>query len=397
MNAVSRSAIPSAAKPDLLVNADTTQNGVSDELNALLDETIARDASDLHLIANEPPTFRVRGELVRADAPPWTAAALETVVLGALPPAVRFALVDGAQHTVSAIVERNGFAFTLCAFHENGGRLAATVRVMPRDIPTLEQIGGVATEKLKAIAALPRGMVLFTGPTGSGKTTSVCAVVEEINKTRPDRIFLLEGTPGYRFTSKTGLISALYIGQDASDYAQAAQTVWEGADPDVVYFADLATEADLRAALTLADTGHLVLIQLHATSAADALARLVALAHGDDHLRQLLAQTLVAVFNQRLLPRANRPGKVCAHEYLPVTGAVREALRSGGADETALWEAARENENAAGAQTDQEVVTALLESGEITSETADAYRRDRRRSQGVRPNGITEGKGGQEG
>jgi len=381
MNAVvSPASVGSIAPPpppsDQIENAVAPPPEAGNDLDALLDETIARDASDLHLVAGEPPVFRVRGALVRADGASWGLARLEAAILAALPPPLRFAVAEGTRSSASALIERGDFAFILYAFRENGGRLAATVRVMPPTIPTLEQIGGTMTDRLKAIAELPRGLVLFTGPTGSGKATTVCAVLEEINRTRPDRIFLLEGTPGYRFTSKTGVVSALYIGQDAPTYAHAAQSVWEGADPDVVYFADLASEADLNAALTLAETGHLVFAQLTARSATDALSHLAVLGRSGDHARRTLAQNLVAVFNQRLLPRADRPGRVCAYEYLPANNAVRDALQND-ANEAALWEAARENNNPGGAQTHDEALAALLASGEVSAEVAATYRNNR--------------------
>lgn len=305
------------------------------ELDTLLDEAVAQNASDVHLVAGEPPVFRVAGNLVRRpDTLPLDSAAVDALLLPALSEASQISLETGATFGAETLINRNAFAFQVTVFRERG-RLAGTIRVVLATIPSLSQITtGDALARLEALADLPRGLVLFTGPTGCGKMTTACAVVEHINQTRAKRIFAVEQTPSYAFASRQSVITALQVGGDVDSVEQALRTVLR-ANADVVYVSELPTVEAVRDALTLAETGHLVLAILHAESSGDALTRLVGAfpTDGQNALRGTLARSLAVVVNQRLLVRSENRGRVAAYEFLVATPAVRDALAAGRVDD----------------------------------------------------------------
>jgi len=337
-------------------------------LTNLFEEAIQRNASDIHLASGESPRFRVAGELVSIDAP-----ALEREGLASL--LQSFMTVDAkvrldAGMPVERTLVHEDFVFVGILFRSGDDGLAATFRILSNAIPTIDQIGEGADGLLREIADSVRGLVLVTGPTGSGKWTTACAVVDDINARRAARIFVIEGHPNYRFQSKRGLVSQIHIGQDVDSTTRALDIAHQ-ADLDVILLEDLPTLESLRQALIVAETGHLVIANLHAESVTDALQRLFDSAGPEvEALRRALAQTLLAVTSQRLFPRADRPGRVPAYEWLRSTPAVRRAILGG--DLAAIRELQSSEPNG---RTANQAVDALLQGGLITEDLAEVNRR----------------------
>ena len=353
------------------------------DLDTLLAEATVLQASDIHLTYGQPPVYRVGGKLQRREeTPPLDAAAMEDMILPALPEPQRIAFQEELAASVEATLTREAetsLSYLLMAFRSQG-RIAATIRLLSQQIPTLEKVGGTTRELLERLAQEPRGLILFTGPTGSGKQATAWAVAETINRERSERIFVIEESPFFTFESKRSVVTTLHIGQDFDSYERAAQTVLRGADPDVVLFSDLPTLEAVRQALLLAETGHLVIASLQGESAVGVVTELIqAFPEPRDPVRSLLSRTLVAVFNQRLMARADRRGRIAAYEILLGTPAVREALRSGAAAET--LQAAIADGQDAGMQTLEGAIDALLAAGTISEETAAQHRADRSRSE----------------
>ena len=348
-------------------------------LISLVSEAAARGASDLHLVPGEPPIFRKDGRLSReVEMPPVTQEAFRADVLTALPERARRGLEDGslnsADTTLTASDEQASYKLFVYRIEEG---FAANLRIIPGEIPSLEAIGGDALPELQKIAQRLRGLVLFAGPTGSGKLTTATSVLDHINQTRAERIYILEDVPGYAWKSRQSIVTVLRVGGgdtlgNALSYEQAAQMLMRGADPDIVFFTDLLTVDTLRQAMILAETGHLVLANTQAESAAD-LVEFLTQSLPEPHVagRDLLARTLAAVFCQRLLPRIERVGRVCAYEFLLVTPTVHEVVRQGASarELQALIDAGE-----GGSRSQNVALDRLLAQGAITEETARQYR-----------------------
>lgn len=350
------------------------------QLETVLDEAVERNASDIHLVVGEPPVFRVNGALVRQEENTTVLdpATMDRLLLPLLTDSLRALLTEGNLSFADVVLAQGRNLFGVAIYRERG-RLAATIRVAMPEVPSLEAIGGDMTPLLTALSEKPRGLILFTGPTGSGKATTAIALIEHINRTRSERIYTVEESPSYAFESKQSLITSLFVGQDTESYERAAHVLLTGADPDVVYLNDLPTAEAVRQALMLAETGHLVIANLHAESAVSAVEQMVtAFPEPRAPVRSLLARTLVAVFSQRLLPRRDRPGRVAAYEVLLGTARVREIIRGSGPLDN-LTDAIQAD-SGEGMRTAQSAIAALVAAGEISEETAEAYRDDPMRS-----------------
>jgi twitching motility protein PilT len=221
------------------------------------------------------------------------------------------------------------YAFAGIAFRCGNDGLAATFRIISGGIPTLEKIGEEALPLFETIAQTPRGLVLTTGPAGSGKWTTVCAIADRINQTQGARIFVVESHPNYLFESKEGMVSQIHVGLQSESYERALETALYS-DLDVLIVDDIPTQEALRQALILAETGHLVIASLHAESSVEAVTKLIETAGPDgEAFRRSLVRNLVVVLNQRLFRRADRPGRVPAYEWIKPIGPVRDAILSG--------------------------------------------------------------------
>lgn len=354
------------------------------ELNTLLDELTAKDGSDLHLVAGEPPVFRVAGTLIRRDGPVLDAAALEALLLPSLPDDLRAVLTEGRQD-VQMNLRREAASFRLHVFHERG-RLAGAVRIVPRRVHAIDELdfSPEAAGTLTKLTAVTRGLIVVTGTSGSGKTTTCAGLIETINRTRAERIVTIEDPIEYEFEAKKSLITQRAVGQDVADFPAGLRAALRE-DPDVVLVGEIRDLETLSLALTLAETGHLIFTTLNVGSASGAVKRLVdAFPPSQQEMaRGLLARNLVAVIAQRLLPRAHLSGRVPANEILIGLPRVRQMIADGHADLSVAIEAGR----SAGLQTMDDALARLYERGTITFDLAWSYLEDKDRIQ--RADGTT--------
>ena len=296
-------------------------------LLTLFDEAKELKASDIHLATGEVPCFRIAGELVRLDMAPIDRESLTALLQPMLSPELQ-ARVDSGLPVEHQILHSD-LSFAGIAFRVGNTGLAATFRLLPKNIPALEKIGDEAMPLLERITQAVRGFVLISGPTGSGKWTTACSIVETINARKAARIFVVENQPNYRFESKKSLVTQFSVGQDCDSFVRALDIVHQ-ADLDVLAVDDIPTAEALRQLMILAETGHLVIACLHANSVAKAVERLFESAEGNgEPFRLALAENVVAITCQRLLKRADGSGRVPVYEWVTATQAVREALLAG--------------------------------------------------------------------
>jgi len=296
-------------------------------LSSLFETAVERKASDIHLASGEIPRLRISGSLVALPIEPLGFSSLLELLEPALSGEARSRLEAGL--TVQRTVFHGDLSFHGVVFRSGDEGLIATFRIISQGVPSLDQIGEGAEELMQRIVALRRGLVLISGPTGSGKWTTACSIVDRINETSPARIFTIEQHPSFRLTSKLGLVSQLRVGQDVESLERACDVLLQ-ADLDVVAVDDIPTIEALRQLLNLADLGHLVVANLHAKDAVDAIRRLLDSAGSEgEALRNALATNLVVATGQRLFLRENGSGRVPAYEWIYVTPGVRRALAAG--------------------------------------------------------------------
>lgn len=282
-------------------------------LTDFFDEAIRQKASDIHLATGEVPRLRVAGELVPVGEP----LDLRNLLEPFLTPEAGARLAAGLPFERTLV--HGDLAFVGIAFRVGDAGLAATFRLLPEAIPSLDLIAEGAQPFFRSIVEAVRGLVLVVGPTGSGKWTTVCSVTDAINAERAARIFVVGAHPSYRFASKKGLVTELHVGHDCDSYSRALE-IAQQADLDVIALDDIPTLETLREAITLASTGHLVIANFHAKTAVEAIGRLIESAGAEgEALRRSLAENLVAVTAQRLLPGREK-GRAPAYEWIRNSG-----------------------------------------------------------------------------
>jgi twitching motility protein PilT len=333
-------------------------------IEVLLEEVIKKKASDLHLQVGLPPMLRIDGSLVPvtgADA--LTDEAVETLI---------FAILDEDQKQILLKDKEFDFSFAfgdlgrfrVNAFHERGN-LAAALRLIPTDILSVEQLGLPAI--VNKFADYPRGLVLVTGPTGSGKSTSLAALVNKINNERATHIITIEDPIEYTHKSKKSVIVQREVHYDTYSFSAALRSALRE-DPDVVLIGEMRDLETIASAITIAETGHLVFATLHTNSAAQSIDRMVDVfpPHQQMQIRTQLSNILMAICSQRLVP-AIGGGRIAAAEILIATPAVRNIVREG---KTHQLEAVIQTGAEFGMQSMDKTLASLVHAGTITYEDA---------------------------
>ncbi|WKZ81850.1 MAG: PilT/PilU family type 4a pilus ATPase [Acidimicrobiia bacterium] len=292
-------------------------------IESLLAEAVAAEASDLHLRAGSPPILRVDGDLRLLDRPPLTEIDVATY-LGELIPdrlEVEFKQTNEADFAFSS---QDGERFRINAFRQRG-RLTVALRLLKRPTGDFDALG--LPPVLERICAERRGLVLVTGPTGSGKSTTLSALVDRINGTRRVNIITIEDPIETVHDDKVGIVSQREVGVDTAGFGEAMRRAVRQ-DPDVILIGEMRDAETVDAALKAAETGHLVLSSLHTLDAAETVNRILDFFPSglQQQVRLLLAGTLRAILSQRLLPRAEGTGRVPAVEVLINTERVAERI-----------------------------------------------------------------------
>ncbi len=286
----------------------------------------SRGASDIHLVPGVRTVLRVDGALEYVDGPAVTA--LETGYLARrLLDEVSMARLEERGDVTSSSSGVEGGTMRIHASRTQGD-VALSIRLLPRSIPSLESLH--LPSVVHGFGRKQRGLIIFAGPTGSGKSTSMAAVIDEINRSQPRRIVTIEDPIEFRHASDCSMIVQREVGRDVPNFSDAVVGALR-ADPDVIMIGEMRDTTTMHAALTAAETGHLVLATVHTGNAVQTVDRIVDAFSGSEQpqIRAQLAVCLVAVVCQRLLPRASGGGRRVAAEVLVATDAVRATIREG--------------------------------------------------------------------
>jgi twitching motility protein PilT len=283
----------------------------------------SRGGSDLLLVAGAPPSLRVTGAVVPLAEGPLDGVEIEGAILPALPPHARR---QYHEHQIAdASFRVSGLARFRINLHRERNRAAAAVRMLPARVPRLASLN--LPPQIEMLAQLPRGLVLVGGPTGSGKTTTLAALVEEISRREARHIVTIEDPIEYEHTHQASLIEQVEVGVDAPDFPTALRAALRQA-PDVIVVGEMRDPETMRIALAAAETGHLVLSTVHTTDAASTVSRIADSfpPERQNTIRQELAMALAAILTQSLLPRIGG-GLIPAAELLMVGYGARQHIR----------------------------------------------------------------------
>ena len=313
-----------AAPPAIARSGDgVSSGGDRARLDAWLRELVARRASDLLLVAGAPAAIRVDGRVVPLGGAPLDGPSIEAAVLDALPAHAATHYRDGGIADASyRLINAGRFRINL---HRERGRAAAAIRALPADVPRLASLH--LPPGVEALSHLTRGLVLIGGPTGSGKSTTLAAVIDEINRREDRHVILIEDPTEYEHAHRRCLIEHIEIGVDAPDFPTALRAALRQA-PDVIVVGEMRDPETMRIALAAAETGHLVLSSVHTTDVASSVSRIADSfpPERQNTIRQELSMALTAVMTQMLLPRIGG-GRVPAAELLMIGYGARQHIR----------------------------------------------------------------------
>jgi twitching motility protein PilT len=335
-----------------------------------LAQTHELDGSDLHLTVGAPPAARVHGVLRPLEEFELSPEQCKSLIYDVLSETQR-AKLESSYDLDFALQVQNVGRFRGNALYSRGF-VEAAFRFVPSTVPTLHELGHVPS--VEALSGARSGFILITGMAGMGKTTTLAALSKRILHERSCVMVTIEDPIEYILDHNVGIVRQRQVGEDVSSFAAALRSALRQ-DPDVIVVGEMRDLESISLALTAAETGHLVLSTLHSIDASTALDRLVDVFPGDQQpqIRSQLANCLVAIISQRLLPRQDAPGRVLASEVLLANAAVRSVLREGRSERlTSLIQIGSQE----GMHTLDESLTHLLVNGHIRYEDAMAHARD---------------------
>jgi twitching motility protein PilT len=334
------------------------------DVRTLLQATVESGASDLHVSAGMPPMIRVRGDMVRSQAPPLSDSDARAMLA---------TLMNDAQKKEFQQRREIDFAFELpglCRFRANifeqRRGIGGVFRVITTKIRTLDELG--TPKILRDLAMRDRGLVLVTGPTGSGKSTTLAAMIDFVNSSRPGHIITIEDPIEFVHESKSCLINQREVGAHTDSFSAALRSALRE-DPDILLVGELRDLETTALAITAAETGHLVFGTLHTNSAAKTIDRLIDIFPADRQaqVRTMVSESLEGVIAQTLLPTADQKSRVAALEILIGVPALRNLIRE---DKTTQIQSVMQVGAQHGMQTLDQALKDLVITGKITRETA---------------------------
>ncbi len=337
------------------------------KIEHLLELVIKNKASDLHIQVGLPPMLRVDGKLSPvANTPVLTETQVENLVFSILDDDQKKVLLKDKEFDFSFAFGDLG-RFRVNSFHERGN-LAAALRLIPNQILTSEQLGLPAI--VDTFADFPRGLVLVTGPTGSGKSTTLAALVDKINTERATHIITIEDPIEYAHSSKKSVVVQREVHYDTFSFSAALRSSLRQ-DPDVVLIGEMRDLETISAAITIAETGHLVFATLHTNSAAQSIDRMIDVfpPHQQPQIRSQLSNILMAICSQRLVPTIGG-GRVAAAEILVANSAVRNIIREGKSHQL---DAVIQTGADQGMQSMDRTLVSLIKAGTVTMEEARTF------------------------
>jgi twitching motility protein PilT len=335
------------------------------DITDLLNFTITNKASDLHLSAGMPPMIRVDGDMKKVDVPPMEHNDVKQMINSVMNDKQRTTYEEQLEVDFSIEVPELS-RFRINAYVQNRGA-SATFRAIPSNVLSLADLK--APKIFSDIADYPRGIVLVTGPTGSGKSTTLAAMVDYINASKHHHILTIEDPIEFVHKSKKSLINQREVNRDTHGFNEALRSALRS-DPDVILVGEMRDLDTIRLALTAAETGHLVFGTLHTSSAAKTIDRIIDVFPGNDKemIRSMLSESMRAVISQILVPKIGG-GRVPAHEIMIATPAIRNLIREA---KVPQMNTAIQTGKAFGMQTLDQSLLSLLETNLITSDDAKA-------------------------
>jgi twitching motility protein PilT len=340
-------------------------------LRALLEEMIQKDASDLHITAAEKPKLRVDGDIVDSSVPD-VLTPKDTLQLA-------YSVLTENQKKRFETDDELDFSFgiqNLARFRGNvfkqRGCVAMVIRMIPFNVRTFQELGLPAV--IAKLSERPRGLILVTGPTGSGKSTTLAAIIDKINKERKGHIITVEDPIEFIHRHQACIVNQREIGTDTKTFANALKYALRE-DPDVILVGEMRDLETVAAALTIAETGHLVLATLHTNSAAESINRIIDVfpSNQQSQVRAQLAFVLEGVVTQTLLPKAKGRGRCMAAEIMVATPAIRALIRD---DKIHQIYSAMQSGKKFGMQTMNDALYQLYTSREVSQEECERVSSD---------------------
>jgi len=338
------------------------------KIETLLQEVVSKNASDLHLQSGIPPIIRVEGALQQSTAfsQPLTPQDTANLVYSIIDEEQKKMLSQNKEIDFSIAFGSLG-RFRINAFYEKGN-VAAALRLIPNQIKTIEELG--LPKIVNDFAQYKQGLVLFTGPTGSGKTTSLAAIIDKINSERSEHIITIEDPIEFTHQSKKSIVVQRELHFDTNSFSMSLRSALRQ-DPDVVLIGEMRDLETIASAITIAETGHLVFATLHTNSASQSIDRMIDVfpAHQQPQIRSQLSNIIKAVVSQRLVP-TSQGERVVAAEILVANSAVKNIIRE---SKTHQLEAVIQTSSAEGMQSMDNVLAGLIKSGRVSYEEARPY------------------------
>ena len=334
------------------------------DITELLAFSAKQGASDLHLSAGLPPMIRVDGDVRRINLPPMDHKQVHALIYDIMNDKQRKDYEEFLETDFS--FEVPGVArFRVNAFNQNRGA-GAVFRTIPSKVLSMEDLG--MGEVFKKITDVPRGLVLVTGPTGSGKSTTLAAMLDYLNNNKYHHILTIEDPIEFVHESKKCLVNQREVHRDTHGFSEALRSALRE-DPDIILVGEMRDLETIRLALTAAETGHLVFGTLHTTSAAKTVDRIVDVFPGDekDMVRAMLSESLRAVVSQTLLKRRDGQGRLAAYEIMLGTPAIRNLIRE---NKIAQMYSVMQTSQQAGMQTLDQALQALVGAGLVSADEA---------------------------
>jgi twitching motility protein PilT len=336
------------------------------KIENLLEEVVKQDSSDLHLTVGVPPTLRIDGALKPMELPPLTETEIEKLVLSILNDTQKEILTKDKEVDFS-FAFGDIARFRANAYHQKGN-VGLALRLIPVKIRTVEKLG--LPPVINKFTELPRGLVLCTGPTGSGKSTTLAAMVDKINTEKAMHIITIEDPIEYTHEHKKSIVDQREVHYDTRSFAAALRSALRE-DPDVVLIGEMRDLETIAAAITIAETGHLVLATLHTNNAAQSMDRIIDVfpPYQQQQIKVQLSNIIQGIISQRLIP-AIGGGRIACAEILVSTPAVKNIVREG---KTHQLDAVIQTGADQGMITMDKALANAVKTGRITADEAKGY------------------------
>ena len=337
------------------------------DIRKLLQSVVAHDASDLHLVSRAEPQIRLDGALKPVNLPKMTSDDIEEMCYSLITEKQKKHFEEYSELDFALFIP--GIGRFRANYYKTIGDMAAAFRIIPIDIPSLDNLS--APLIYKSLVKREKGLILVTGPTGSGKSTTLAAMLNEINLTEQKHIVTIEDPVEFIHQNKKCVFSHRSVGEDTASFATALKFAMRQ-DPDIILIGEMRDEETIQAGLTAAETGHLVFATLHTSSAAETINRIIDAFSKDKQaqIRAMISSSLVAVIAQTLLPKLGG-GRVATSEILIINHAISNLIREDKIHQ--IYSQMQLGQGDTGMQTQTQALLKLIRNGEISRDVALQY------------------------